>query len=78
MINFVNNLQNILKTKLISFVIESLVHLTYYNTPQILPCTSKLIHFTLPTNTAIYNYIVTARYSSSHDPIPLYLIKNLA
>ena len=46
-----------------------------YNAPQILPCTSTLTHFTLPTNTAIYNYIVTARCSSSHDPIPLYLIK---
>ena len=49
-----------------------------YNAPQILPCTSTLSHFTLPTNTAIYNYIVTARCSSPHDPIPLYLIKKLA
>ena len=49
-----------------------------YNAPQILPCTSTLTHFTVPTNTAIYNYIVTARCSSPHDPIPLYLIKKLA
>ena len=37
-----------------------------------------LTHFTVPTNTAIYNYIVTARCSSPNDPIPLYLIKKLA
>ena len=49
-----------------------------YNEPQILPCTSTLTHFTLPTNTAIYNYIVTTRCSSPHDTIPLYLIKKLA
>ena len=46
-----------------------------YNAPQILPCTSTLTHFTLPTNTAIYNYIVTARCSSPHEPITVYLIK---
>ena len=49
-----------------------------YNAPQILPCTSTLTHFTLPTNTAIYNYIVIARCSSPHDPIPQYLITKLA
>ena len=49
-----------------------------YSAPQILPYTSTITHFTLPTNTAIYNYIVTARCSSPHDPILLYLIKKLA
>ena len=42
------------------------------------PPTHSHTHFTLPTNTAIYNYIVTARFSSTHDTIPLYLIQKLA
>ena len=49
-----------------------------YYAPRILPCTLTLTHFTLPTNTAIYNYIVTARCSSLHNPIPIYLITTLA
>ena len=78
MINYVRNLQNIVKTKLTPFVIDSCTFDPLYNAPQILPCTSTLTHFTVPTNTAIYNYIVTARCSSPHNPIPLYLIKKLA
>ena len=60
MINYVNNLQDIINKKLIPFIIYSLVHLTLI-TMHILPLTSTLTYFTLPTNNGIYNCIITAR-----------------